>query len=115
MLDDGHKMKASDFMKQLESDPTYQERVRKRDADLKPLWDARKKDEEDLVKEINACGYSIESVYDLVNNTPHAFLERKHIGDYSRAYPVLLKHLDVPHERIIREGIIRSLTGMARN
>ena len=103
-------MKASDLMKQLENDPAYQERIRKRNAELQPIWDARKKDEEELVKEVNECGYSVESVYDLVNNAPHAFLERKHIGDYSKAYPVLLRHLDVPHERIIREGIIRSLT-----
>ncbi|MEM0967597.1 MAG: hypothetical protein AAGJ81_15725 [Verrucomicrobiota bacterium] len=103
-------MKASDFMKQLENDPEYQELIRKRNAKLKPIWDARKEDEENLVKELNECGFSIESVYDLVNNTPHAFLERRHIGSYTKAYPVLLKHLDIPHERIIRQGIIRSLT-----
>lgn len=97
-------------MKQLESDPEYQERVRMRDAELTPLWDARKKDEEKLVEEINACGYSIKSVYDLVNNASHAVLERRHIGDYSKAYPVLLNHLEIPHDRIVREGIIRSLT-----
>ena len=106
----GKKMKASDLMKQLENDPVYQERIRKRGAELKPIWDARKKDEEELVREVNGCGYKLESVYDLVSNSPHAFLGRKHIGDYSKAYPVLLKHLDIPHERMIREGIIRSLT-----
>jgi len=103
-------MKASDLMKRLENDPKYQDRIRKRDAELKAIWDARKEDQEELVKEVNESGYSIECVYDLVNNAPHAFLERKHIGDYSKAYPVLLRHLDMPHERIIREGIIRSLT-----
>ena len=97
-------------MKRLESDPEYQERIRKKNAELKPIWDARKKDEEELVKEIRECGYSIESVYDLVNNAPHPVLENKFIGPYERAYPILLKHLDLPHERIIREGIIRSLT-----
>jgi hypothetical protein len=103
-------MKASDFMKQLENDPAYQQRIRMRDAELRPVWDARGKDEEELVKEVNQCGYSIESVFDLVNNAPHELLERKHVGGYSKAYPVLLKHLDLPHERIIREGIVRSLT-----
>ena len=103
-------MKASGLMKQLENAPEYQDRIRQKGAELKQIWDARKKDEEKLVEEINECGYSIESVYDLVNNAPHAFLERKHIGDYSQAYPILLRHLDISHERIIREGIIRSLT-----
>ena len=103
-------MKASDLMKKLENNPEYQERIRQKKAKLQPIWDARKKDQEELVREVNECGYSIESVYDLVNNAPHAFLERKHIGDYSKAYPVLLKHLDIPHEWIIREGIIRALT-----
>jgi hypothetical protein len=45
-----------------------------------------------------------------VNNTSHEFLERKFTGDYPNALPTLIKHLDVPHERIIREGVIRALT-----
>jgi len=103
-------MKAADFMKQLENDPAYQERIRKREAELQLIWDARTMDEAELVREIRGCGYEIESIYDLVNNFPHPLLERKFIGAYSKAYPVLLKHLNQPHEKIIRQGIIRALT-----
>jgi hypothetical protein len=103
-------MTAQEFLHQLTNDPDYQRRRREKEAHLKPIWDARKKDEEKLVEDVNECEYSIESVYDFVNNAPHALLDQKHIGDYSKAYPVLLRHLDIPHEKIIREGIIRSLT-----
>ncbi|WP_269527233.1 hypothetical protein [Coraliomargarita parva] len=103
-------MTAKELMDQLANDPDYQRRMKEKEERLKPIWDARKKDQEELVREINEIGYSIESVYDLVNNAPHPVLERKFIGPYPKAYPILLKHLNLPHEKIIREGIIRALT-----
>jgi len=101
---------AAELIDQLKNDPDYKERAKKRDAELKPIWDKRKKDEEELVSEIRKIGYKIDSIYDLVNNKPHEFLERKFIGKYNKAYPILIQHLNKPHEQMIREGIIRALT-----
>jgi len=56
------------------------------------------------------CGYEVDSVWDLVNNRPHPFLETNFSGEYTKAYPVLIRHLQVPHVSAIREGVIRALT-----
>ena len=104
------RITAEELIDQLEGDPEYQERIQRRNAELKPIWEKRKKDEMELVEEVRRCGYNIDSVYDLVNNSPHPVLDRTFIGPYERAYPILTKHLDIEHERIIREGIIRALT-----
>lgn len=66
--------------------------------------------EEVLVLEIRKLGYQINSVYDLVNNSSHPFLERKFIGSYTKAYPILIKHLNKPYSPKIKEGIVRALT-----
>ena len=68
------------------------------------------KDQEQLVRELSEVGFVVESVYDLVNNRPIAHLENKFIGSYAQAYPILVRHLDLPHHSRIREGIIRALT-----
>lgn len=83
---------------------------RKSKEELQKIWRLREEDESQLVEEIRQCGYAVNSVYDLVNNSPHPVLERAFTGPYEKAYPVLIKHLDLDHERIIREGIIRALT-----
>jgi hypothetical protein len=97
-------------MAQLEADPEW---VAKRDAREKEQ--ARRKaeiakHERKLVGEIRELGYAIDSVWDLVNNTPHPVLERNFIGPYERAYPVLVRHLKLPYIREVREGIVRALT-----
>ncbi len=66
--------------------------------------------EEELVLEIRELGYKIDSVYDLLNNSPHPFIERNFIGPYPLAYPVLIKHLNKPYSPNIKEGIVRALT-----
>jgi len=69
-----------------------------------------KADESELVQQLNDIGLKVSSVYDLVNNKPVKHLDNKFIGQYSQAYPVLVQHLDKPHDKKIREGIIRALT-----
>lgn len=103
-------MTAAELMKQLNSDPEYLAIKAKKDAQLQQLHDLREKDESALVAELNKLGLSVSSVWDLVNNAPHEFLERNFIGAYEVAYPLLVKHLTLPHEAMIREGIIRALT-----
>jgi hypothetical protein len=69
-----------------------------------------KADEFQLVQELKRLGLKVESVYDLVNNKPIKHIDNKFIGEYSQAYTILVQHLDKPHEKTIREGIIRALT-----
>lgn len=65
-------------------------------------------DEQLLVTELRALSYDVSSVWDLVNNE-HSW-KRRFIGPYPAAYPVLVRHFALPHHRLIREGIVRSLT-----
>jgi hypothetical protein len=67
-------------------------------------------DQLSLVNELRGCGYAVESVWDLVNNAPHEVVERRFVGSYQRAYPVLVRHLQIRHVARVREGIIRALT-----
>ena len=86
-------MRADELMRELESDPSWvakrDERERKQ-AERRKVLDA---DQKQLVDEICAAGYQVQSVWDLVNNTPHQFLERNFVGEYPDAYPILIKHL----------------------
>jgi len=56
-------------------------------------------DEVPLVKALADVGFSVVSVWDLVNSP----------GPYKEAIPVLLEHLDRPYLDRTREGIARSL------
>ncbi len=101
---------ADDLLRELEADPAWQ---RERDARANALAHREAElaeDERELVTDIRAIGYDIDSVYDLVNNTPHPLLHRRFVGPYPHAYPVLVRHLSIPHARPIREGIVRALT-----
>ena len=101
---------AAELMAALEADPEW---VAQRDAKEREREAQRKvcaTDEHDLVREIREAGYDIDSVWDFVNNTPHPILERRFLGEYPAAYPILVRHLSIPHRKEIREGIIRALT-----
>jgi len=101
---------AAELMAELEADPKW---VARRDAKEREREEHRKvcaADQIDLVREIRDAGYDVDSVWDLVNNTPHPILERRFIGEYPDAYPILVRHLSVPHRREIREGLVRALT-----
>lgn len=103
-------MRAEGFLCELENDPEYQARHAEQarmQAERRAILGA---DEATLVAEIREQGYNVDSVYDLVNNIPHPVLERRFIGPYPKAYPVLVKHLSIPHDPAIREGVIRALT-----
>jgi hypothetical protein len=101
---------AAEFLADLERDPQYQEMRQQRDAAFQELQRQCAEDERSVVEELNAAGFKVTSVYDLVNNAPHPFLPRNFIGPYEAAYPILLRHLSEPHIRNIRFGIIRALT-----
>src|SRR5438477_9029849 len=71
------------------------------ESDVKnPSLDARAADQRGILAEFLAAGVRVEDVADLVNIS----------APYRELYPILVRHLDLPHERSIRECIIRSLT-----
>jgi hypothetical protein len=103
-------MTAKAFLDLMAADPAYQEMWARKNAEL-AAFAAQFADEERMIAgEARALGYDISSVWDFVNNSPHPVLERNFIGPYDRAYPMLIRHLQIPHHPRVREGIIRALT-----
>ncbi len=100
---------AGELMDELSRNPEYQARRKAQDERVAELQAVCAGDERMLVREIQGLGYQVTSVWDLVNNAPHPFLPRPFTGPYERAYPTLVRHLDVAHHPRIREGIIRAL------
>ena len=84
--------------------------VRDKYKALKEQMDLLAKDEEPIISDLKKIGINVTSVWDLVNNKPHPFLKTNYIGDYSIAYPLLVKHLDYKYHSKTIEGIIRALT-----
>lgn len=109
-MDRKRAITAGELLRQLEADPKYQLRCAVRDGELAKSHAICAADEKDLVIKIRGLGYDIDSVWDLVNNNPHPFLERKFIGLYEGAYGVLVDALKARHHPKVREGVIRSLT-----
>lgn len=101
---------AQELQRELASDVSYQKMMREKEAKRKELEELLNKDEEPLVQELKSLGLEIDSVWDLVNNSPHQFLDRNFKGDYSIAYETLVKHLDFDYHPKTIEGIIRALT-----
>lgn len=91
---------AGELIAKLEADPEFRREKAEREAQMAALFERRKKDEGGLVAELRAAGYEVDSVYDFVNTR----------DEYRYALPVLIRHLDLPHEPVIRGGIIRALT-----
>jgi hypothetical protein len=84
----------------------YVARIKARDEALQQIWSERKRLEAPLVKDLNAIGCPVKSVWELVNTQK----------PYPDALPILLDHLTRPYpERIgmypsmVREGIARAL------
>ena len=101
---------AAELMAELEADPTWVAERDRRDLELEGRARELSEREALLVAELRNVGFDLDSVWDFVNNVPHPVLERRFVGTYENAYPVLVRHLGLPHHRRIREGIIRALT-----
>jgi hypothetical protein len=97
-------------MARLAADPEYQKRVAERDRKIEARHQEFAAEDATLAREAAALGYAIASVWDFVNSSPHPFLPRRFVGSYERAYPMLIRHLQLPHHPRVREGIIRALT-----
>ena len=94
------KKTAEEFVRELEANPEYQARLVEREKQVAAVRAACAPEDAQLVAEFLQAGVSVASVYDLVNTR----------APYPELYPVLVRHLDIPHHRAIREGIIRALT-----
>ncbi|MCP4003809.1 MAG: hypothetical protein GY725_06395 [bacterium] len=101
---------AAELMRELEADPKWVAARDERERQLRYRAQFYARDEADLVSELQAVGYAVESVWDLVNNEPHPVLNRRFTGPYGNAYPVLVRHLGVSHLPRVREGIVRALS-----
>jgi hypothetical protein len=101
---------AGELMRQLEADPVWVAKRGKRERERGESSKICRSDEAMLVAEVRRIGYDIDSVWDLVNSTPHPALVRRFVGRFEQAYPILVRHLGVPHHPAVREGIIRALT-----
>jgi hypothetical protein len=99
---------AKELLDALAVDPEHQELMAHKRAEQAALVAEFADEERAISREAKALGYAIKSVWDFVNNTP--FLERPFVGPYERAYPMLVRHLQLPHHPRVREGIIRALT-----
>jgi hypothetical protein len=103
-------MTASELMAQLHSDPQFQRARAEREERFARLEAECAADEAPLVAQLRHLGLDVDSVWDLVNNTPHPVLPRRFVGPYAPAYALLVQHLAEPHHPKIREGVIRALT-----
>lgn len=75
---------AAELMAELAADPAHQERVSKAEAERQRRTDALRAAERPIVDDLNAIGFPIASVWDLVNTAE----------PYPEALPVLLHHLE---------------------
>lgn len=90
---------AVEFMAELASNKEYQTKKAKREVEREKLRDLYQQDQKALVKEINNCGFTFQSVWDFVNSK----------NDYFGAIPVLIEHLKIKHHPKILAGIAHSL------
>ena len=93
---------AAEFAAELKKDPEYEKRLAERQAIAAAQGAAAAEDERQLVAELGAAGVSVASVYDFIGTSVPPTL--------TAAAPVLVKHLSLPHIRVVREGIIRALS-----
>ncbi len=90
---------AAELMAKLQNDPEFLAQQSERERIRKERTAARCAEEKPLLEELRELGFTLETVWDLVNTaTP-----------YPEAIPVLLKHLQMPYQDRIREGIARAL------
>src|SRR3712207_4152728 len=90
---------AAELMTELESDPDYVARRRRRDRELQQRTATLREAEAPLVGDLHRAGFDVASAWDLANtSTP-----------YPEALPVLVEHLQRPYPDRVREGIARAL------
>ncbi|MEC9363134.1 MAG: hypothetical protein VYC42_07910 [Pseudomonadota bacterium] len=104
------KVTAVELMAQLRQNPAYQARVAAQEEQRRKFHAEYADEDAQLAAEARTLGYDIKSVWDFVDSRPTPFDPPTFRGDYGRAYPMLVRHLALPHHHRVREGIIRALT-----
>jgi hypothetical protein len=90
---------AAELMTKLEADPEFVARRTRAEKERQMREAEWQRAEAPLVEELREAGYAVQSAWDLVNTaTP-----------YSKALPILLRHLPRPYPGPVREGIARAL------
>ncbi|MEZ5306097.1 MAG: hypothetical protein R2684_03010 [Pyrinomonadaceae bacterium] len=68
-----------------------------------------RKAEEPLAAELRSSGFEVNSAWDLFSNN-EPWIKKKKIRAYTRALPILLRHIELPYPDAVREGIARALS-----
>jgi hypothetical protein len=92
-------MRADELLVELEADPEFRKARAKRDEEQLIREREYREEERPVVEALQARGYRLDSVWDLVNRS----------RPYSSAIPTLLEHLERPYSPRVREGISRAL------
>lgn len=90
---------AEEAISQLHADPDWMARRSAKEADREIQRKRLACEEVELVADLQAVGYAVSSVWDLVNTTEA----------YPQAIPILISHFARPYSDKIREGIARAL------
>jgi hypothetical protein len=90
---------AEELMKQLHADPQWVAEQQQREARHATSTARLKADEAAILSDLTAAGIEVASVYDFLK------IPSRPPG----AVAVLVRHLDTPHLRNVREGVIRAL------
>lgn len=94
------RMTAAEALAILQADPEWVRKNEEREAQRKAIEIRFRAEEAPILADLAQAGYTIESVWDLVNTR----------AKYPQAIPVLLKHLAREYHPRILEGIARALT-----
>ena len=92
-------MTAAEMMARLAADPVYQAKRAEKTARLKAMSARLNEEAAPLLKDLEAAGFRVASVWDLVNTS----------NPYPAAIPILLAHLPRPYADRTRDGIARAL------
>jgi len=90
---------AAELMKELNNDPAYQMAIAAKERERRAAINVLVEDQRTLIEELSQVGVNVRTISDLVNTS----------ASYPAAVPVLLKHLEIPHQKEIRECIVRAL------
>jgi hypothetical protein len=91
---------AAEHMALLEKDPEWVARNAAAEAQLKERQEQHRREQAQMLADLSDVGIRAESVWDLVNTAEK----------YPAAIPVLLRHVVLPYNKRVKEGIIRALT-----
>lgn len=94
------RITTAEHMALLRQDPEWVARNAATEDRLKEGLEQSRKEQAKILADLKEVGIRVESVWDLVNTA----------DKYPAAIPILLRHVVLPYNKRIKEGIIRALT-----